>query len=95
VAGIFASEKKEILLKDIKEQLAMGEIGLKEEDKWLLEVGLSDLDCDSAGEEEAYWVMTITTTQGCFHLNQRTQSHRQHCNGTHSRRDISMNMPYM
>ena len=61
MAGIFASEKKEILLKDIKEQLAMGEIGLKEEDKWLLEVGLSDLDCNLAGEEEAYWVMTITT----------------------------------
>jgi hypothetical protein len=92
VAGIFASKRKEILLGDIEEQIAMGEVGLQEEDKWLLEVELNDFACDTAGEKEAYWVMAITTARERFRLNQNIQSGRRHRNGTHGSRDISRNM---
>ena len=91
MAGIFASDRKEILLKDIEEQIAMGEVGLQEEDKWLLEVELSDLAGDTAGEKEAYWVMVITTARERFRLNQNIQSGRWHHDGTHGSRNISMN----
>jgi hypothetical protein len=85
VAGIFASERKEILLKDIEVQIVMGEVGLKEEDRWLLEVELSDLACDTAGEKEAYWVMAITTAKEHFHLNQNIQSCRWRRDGSYLR----------
>ena len=79
ISGLFACERKEQLMEDIDEQLAMGEDGLKEEDKWLLEVQLDDLDGETSGEKEAYWVMAITTAREHFRL-------RQNNNGVSSRR---------
>ena len=90
VSGIFACERKDKLLEDIEEQLAMGEEGLKEEDKWLLEVSLDDLDGDTTGEKEAYWVMAITVTRESFRLRQNiTRNSERRSRGPHGRRDIS------
>lgn len=38
-------------MEDIEEQLVIGEEGLKEEDKWLLEVTLDKLDGETTGGE--------------------------------------------
>ena len=76
-------------MEDIDEQLAMGEDGLKEEDKWLLEVQLDDLDGETAGEKEAYWVMAITAARERFRLNTSHGGNRRRSSGTHRRRDIS------
>eukprot|EP00956_Cyclotella_meneghiniana_P027278 scaffold60862_cov41-Cyclotella_meneghiniana.AAC.8 len=77
-------------MEDIDEQLAMGKDGLKEEDKWLLEVQLDDLDGETAGEKEAYWVMAITAARERFRLNtSQGSNNRRRSSGTHRRRDIS------
>ena len=44
VSGLLALERKEELLKLIAEQQERGEDGLEEEDRWLLEVNLDDLE---------------------------------------------------
>ena len=68
------------------DQLAMGEDGLCEEDKWLLEVQLDDLDGETSGEKEAYWVMAITAARKHFRLrpNNRRES-SGNTNGAHRR----------
>eukprot|EP00956_Cyclotella_meneghiniana_P010073 scaffold13929_cov79-Cyclotella_meneghiniana.AAC.3 len=88
VGGIFACERKDKLREDIEEQLAMGEEGLKEEDKWLLEVTLDDLDGDTTGEREAYWVMAITAARECFRLRRNTSNRGRRHERPQRRRDI-------
>ena len=44
ISGLLASERKEELLKLIAEQQERGEDDLEEEDRWLLEVNLDDLE---------------------------------------------------
>ena len=51
VSGLFACECMERLIEAIDEQLVMGEDGLQEEDKWLLEVQLGDLDGKNNGKK--------------------------------------------
>jgi hypothetical protein len=45
-------------LKEIEEQIELGEAGLLEEDNWMLEVNLGDME-NSSGEQEEYWLLAI------------------------------------
>ena len=67
VSGLLASEVKEELLKLIAEQQERGEDGLLEEDRWLLEVNLDDLETTS-GETQAYWVLAIKAARRVYLL---------------------------
>ena len=58
VSGSLATAKKEELQRLIEEQLAMGEESLEEEDRYLLEVNLEDLETTS-GESQTYWLLAI------------------------------------
>jgi hypothetical protein len=91
MSGLFACERKERLMEAIDKQLAMGEDGLREEDKWLLEVQLDDLDDKTSGEKEAYWVMAITAAREHFRFRQNNRRDSNgNTNGTHRRRwDVS------
>jgi hypothetical protein len=52
---------------EIEKQIAMGGEGLAEEDRWMLEVNLGDLE-DSNGEKEAYWVVAIEAARARHNL---------------------------
>jgi hypothetical protein len=71
LSGVFACERKEKLMEDIEEQLLLGADGLWEEDKWLLEIDLDDLDGNTTGEREVYWLMAIVAARDRFRLGRR------------------------
>ena len=56
--GVNATLRKEELQSLIEDQLELGEEGLEEEDKYLLEINLDDLTTTS-GETQTYWLLAI------------------------------------
>jgi len=58
VAGAHATLRKEELLAEIELQQDLGAEGLMEEDKYLLEVNLEDLE-NTSGERQEYWLLAI------------------------------------
>ena len=54
-------------------QQELGGEGLREEDQWLLEVNLEDLEHNN-GEREAYWVLTIETAREHRRILQRQRT---------------------
>ncbi len=79
VAGTQATLRKEAILKEIEDQMELGDAGLLKEDHWMLEVNLGDLETNS-GEQAEYWLVgicagrmayTITSTQNQTELQQR------------------------
>jgi hypothetical protein len=50
--------RKEELQREIEKQLELGTTGLLEEDQWLVEVNLEDME-STAGEQEEYWLMAM------------------------------------
>jgi hypothetical protein len=51
--------------------MELGGEGLAEEDHWMLEVNLGDLDEICTGEYETYWLMAIKTAREHYHHNHR------------------------
>ena len=70
--GFYAVQGREKLQRAIEEQQNLGEDDLKEEDKWLLEVNLSDLD-ESTGVQEAYWVLAVEMARKRFDIARRNR----------------------
>ncbi len=60
--GTLATLWKEELQKEIEAQQEMGYGGLLEEDKYLAEVNLEDLET-SSGEQQKYWLVAICAAQ--------------------------------
>jgi hypothetical protein len=47
-----------VIQREIMEQMESGEAGLLEEDHWMMEVTLEDLE-NPSGEQEEYWLLAI------------------------------------
>ena len=62
VFGTIVTSKKEELLLEIECQWDLGDVGLLEEDKYLVEVNLGDMETTSA-ECQHYWLLAIKTAQ--------------------------------
>jgi hypothetical protein len=62
VAGTQATLRKEGIQREIEEQMEMGMAGLLEEDHWMVEVNLGDMET-SSGEREEYWLLAIRAAQ--------------------------------
>jgi hypothetical protein len=62
VSGIVATERKEKLQEAIETQILQGGEGLAEEDKYLLDIRLDDLESTS-GETQEYWLLAIQATR--------------------------------
>jgi hypothetical protein len=62
VAGTQATLRKEELQQEIEKQLELGTMGLLEEDQWLVEVNLGDME-STAGEQEEYWLVAMKATR--------------------------------
>jgi hypothetical protein len=57
-------------MREIKEQREMGTDGLLEEDQWLLEINLGDLE-EGSGEREQYWLVAIKAAREAAILKER------------------------
>ena len=51
-------QRKQELQNEIEQQIELGGEGLDEQDKYLLEINLEDLE-DSSGEDQYYWLLVI------------------------------------
>ena len=76
MSGMLALEGKEELQIAIEEQQEMGLEGLGEEDKYLMEINLDDLETTS-GEHQAYcyWLLSVKAARDAFLIRrQRAQA---------------------
>ncbi len=62
VSGTIATGKKEELLLKIECQWDLGDAGLLDEDKYLAEINLGDLEV-TLGERQHYWLLAIKTAR--------------------------------
>ena len=69
--GIYAVEGRERLQREIEIQMERGDEDLCEEDKWLMEVNLSNLEYTS-GDKEAYWLVAVEMARARFHIRRRS-----------------------
>ncbi len=77
VTGTQVTWHKEELLSDIEEQLELGEEGLLEDDHWLLEVKLGDLE-STTGEQEEYWLLAMKAAREAYNLVEDQDHTRLH-----------------
>ena len=72
LSGVLATEKKEDLQKEIQRQQELGEEGLDEQDKFLLEIKLDDLE-ETSGEYQEYWLLAIRAARKVRRIRLRQQ----------------------
>ena len=79
VAGTQVTCRKEEIRHEIEEQMDMCINGLLDEDLWMMEVNLGDLET-TLGEQEEYWLVAIRAAREAAMLTrqraQRTQRER-------------------
>jgi hypothetical protein len=69
ISGALATARKEELQKAIEDELELGGEGLAEEDLYLLEINLDDLETTS-GEDQTYWLLAIRAAREWRKLQQ-------------------------
>ena len=70
VSGVNATLRKEELMREIEKQLELGTEGLPQEDRYLLEINLEDLETTS-GEKQTYWLLAIRAARRAHRLTRR------------------------
>jgi hypothetical protein len=65
VAGDLASKRKEELRKLLEDQIETWGIGLEEEDMYLLDINLGDLET-STGEDLWYWLLALRAARAAY-----------------------------
>jgi len=68
--GTLISAHKEELLKEIEHQLGLGDEGLTEEDRFLLECNFDELATTNA-EQQEYWILAIQAAREVCRLRAR------------------------
>ena len=76
VAGTLATLRKEEIQREIEKQMELGPVGLLEEDQWMMEVNLKDLETTS-GEQEEYWLVAIRAAREAAILARRQEHQTQ------------------
>ena len=72
VSGLKTAEMKEEILREIEDQIELGGAGLDEQDRYLLEINLEDLET-STGEDQYYWIIAIRAARADRILRRRQQ----------------------
>ena len=75
ISRVHATTRKEEIQREIEDQLDLGEAGLDEQDRWLLDINLEDLGT-SSGEEQYYWLLQIQTAREDRLLRMRDEAER-------------------
>ena len=65
IAGDLASKRKEEIRRALKDQMELGGEGLAEEDMYLLDINLDDLEA-STGEDQAYWLLALRAARVAY-----------------------------
>jgi hypothetical protein len=68
--GTLISAHKEELLKEIEHQLGLGDEGLMEEDRFLLECNFDEL-ATTNGKQQEYWILAIQAAREACRLRAR------------------------
>jgi len=76
-AGDLVSHRKEEIREALEEQMELGEEGLAEEDRFLLEINLDKLD-NSTGEDQTYWLLSLQAAREArqLHMQQNNPAAR-------------------
>ena len=80
VGGLEAVKRKQDLQIEIERQIELGRRGLDEQDKYLLEINLEDLEC-SSGEDQYYWLLAIQAAREDRALKIREEQSRRRNRG--------------
>ena len=76
IAGELASKRKEEIRKALLDQFELGREGLAEEDWYLLEINLDELET-SSGEDQTYWLLALKAARAAQELrDEQTQQHQ-------------------
>jgi hypothetical protein len=67
--GDLVTRRKEELRRHLEEQIALGGEGLAEEDQYLLEINLDELETTS-GEEQTYWLLALRAARAAYLLRE-------------------------
>ena len=67
------TRRKEEIRREMEEQLVLGEEGLDEEDAFLLEINLDELD-SSSREDQEYWLLALRAAREARHLRMQQQA---------------------
>jgi hypothetical protein len=81
VADTIATRKKEELLLEIEHQWDLGDAGLLDEDKYLMEVNLGDLET-TLGDHQHYWLLVIKTVRKANYFKSNRSDNRQEAGKT-------------
>ena len=71
--GIYSTQRKEKLQQLIEDQIELGGEGLDDDDLFLLEINLEDLE-SSSGETQEYWLLAIEAARESRRLRLQTQT---------------------
>ena len=82
ITGDVVTRRKEEIQMEIEKQQGLGASGLLQEDKYLMDVNLEDLECTS-GEREEYWLLAIRSARKACTLGGRAQNRQQVQEGSH------------
>jgi len=74
VSSVEATLRKETILDEIEKQQELGTEGLREEDKYLMEINLDDLETTS-GEKQEYWLLAIRAARMASTLTADNSEH--------------------
>jgi hypothetical protein len=72
-AGDLVTRRKEEIRDALEEQMELGEEGLAEEDRFLLEINLDELD-NSTGEDQTYWLLSLQAARDARLLQQQNNA---------------------
>ena len=76
MCGSEAAQRKEELQQLIEEQIEKGSEGLDEQDRYLLDINLEDLET-SSGEDQYYWLVAIQAPREHRAILQRRRDTRK------------------
>jgi hypothetical protein len=74
--GTLVTTHKEELMKEIDHQLELGEEGLAEEDRFLLECNFDEL-ATTNGEQQEYWILAVQAAREACHLRATARASAQ------------------
>jgi hypothetical protein len=70
--------RKEQIQREIEHQMELGALGLLQEDKYLMEINLEDMETTS-GKRQEYWLLAVTAAREASLLQQQQQlAHDSH-----------------
>ncbi len=70
VAGTWVTLRKKQIQQEIEHQMELGASGLLQEDKYLMEINLEDMET-TLSEHQEYWLLAITATREASLLRQQ------------------------